>query len=166
MSARCTKELRALDTKIANLTTAIEDGAAVAPLVAKLQARQQEREALLTEIGAAEAVGQLTIDRQTVERKVMEKITGWRTRLATDGRQVLREVLRGPLRFDPSGTQYQFDGATRTGELITGLIGDSYFCGVPSGYRALFSTGNPALAAAGGVGYDGVYLLSATFLRS
>ena len=47
------KELRALDTKIANLTTAIEDGAAVAPIVAKLQARQQEREALLTEIGAA-----------------------------------------------------------------------------------------------------------------
>ena len=129
------KELRALDTKIANLTTAIEDGAAVAPLVAKLQARQQEREALLTEIGAAEAVGQLTIDRQTVERKVMEKIAGWRTRLATDGRQVLREVLRGPLRFDPSGTQYQFEGATRTGELITGLIGDSTFCGVPSGIR-------------------------------
>ena len=160
------KELRALDTKIANLTTAIEDGAAVAPLVAKLQARQQEREALLTEIGAAEAIGQLTIDRQTVERKVMERIAGWRTRLATDGRQVLREVLRGPLRFDPSGTQYQFEGGTRTGELITGLIGDSTLCGVPSGYRALFSTGNPALAAAGGVGYDGVYLLSATFLRS
>ena len=107
----------------------------MAPLVAKLQARQQEREVLLTEIGAAEAVGQLLIDRQTVERKVMEKINAWRTRLATDGRQVLREILRGPLRFDPSGTQCQFEGATRTGELITGLIGDSTICGVPSGIR-------------------------------
>ena len=137
------KELRALDTKIANLTTAIEDGAAVAPLVAKLRARQQEREALLTEIGAAEAIGQLTIDRQTVERKVMEKINGWRTRLATDGRKVLREVLNGPLRFDPSGTQYRFEGATRTGELITGLIGDSTLCGVPSGTRAdVWTTSN------------------------
>ena len=75
------------------------------------------------------------IDRQTVERKVMEKIAGWRTRLATDGRQVLREVLHGPLRFDPSGAQYQFEGATRTGELITGLIGDSTLDGVPSGIR-------------------------------
>ena len=129
------RELRTLDTKIANLTTAIEDGAAVAPLVAKLRARQQEREALLTEIGAAEAIGQLTIDWQTVERKVMEKINGWRTRLATDGRNVLREVLNGPLRFDPSGAQYRFEGATRTGELITGLIGDSTLCGVPSGIR-------------------------------
>jgi site-specific DNA recombinase len=129
------KELRALDTKIANLTTAIEDGEAVAPIVTKLRARQQEREALLTEIGAAEAIGQLTIDRQTIERKVMEKITGWRTRLATDGRQVLREVLEGPLRFEPSGTQYRFEATTRTGALITSLIGDSYFCGVPSGIR-------------------------------
>jgi hypothetical protein len=96
-----------------NLTTAIEDGEAVAPTVAKLRARQQEREALLTEIGAAEAIGQLTIDRQTIERKVMEKITGWRTRLATDGRQVLREVLRGPLRFDPLWRPEAFRVGTR-----------------------------------------------------
>ena len=41
---------------------------------------------------------------------MLEKIAGWRARLATNGRQVLREVLDGPLRFDPSGEQYRFDG--------------------------------------------------------
>jgi hypothetical protein len=131
------RDLRALETKIANLTAAIENGAALAPIVAQLQARQQEREALLTEIGAADAVGQLTLDRQTIERKVLEKLTGWRARLATDGRQVLREVLDGPLRFEPAGKEYRFDGKTTTGAVITSLIGDSTLFGVPNGIRDL-----------------------------
>ena len=38
---------RALDKKVANLTDAIEGGAAVAPLVAKVQARPTERDELL-----------------------------------------------------------------------------------------------------------------------
>ncbi len=67
-------ELRALDTKIANLTDAIEDGAAVAPLVTKLQARQAERDDLLAAIGAAEAMKQIAVDRPTVERRVLEQV--------------------------------------------------------------------------------------------
>ena len=57
-------ELKSLDRKIANLTEAIENGAAVAPLVAKLTARQSERDALLAEICGADAVRQLKLDRE------------------------------------------------------------------------------------------------------
>jgi hypothetical protein len=65
--------LRTLDKKIANLTDALENGAAVAPLVAKLQARQTERDELFAAIGAAEAVRQITVDRPTVERRVLDR---------------------------------------------------------------------------------------------
>ena len=63
-----TRDLSALDSKIANLTTAIEGGAAVAPLVAKLHERQTERDALVAEIAAAKAVQDLTLDRKAIEQ--------------------------------------------------------------------------------------------------
>jgi hypothetical protein len=107
-------ELRTLDKKIANLTDAIENGAAVAPLVAKLQARQTERDELLAAIGAAEAVRQITVDRPAVERRVLDLVTKWQALLSAnvaDGRQALREVLDGPIRFAPDGKQYRFRDA-------------------------------------------------------
>jgi DNA invertase Pin-like site-specific DNA recombinase len=133
--------LRAVDTKIAHLTSAIEDGAALAPLVSKLKARQGERDDLLSAIGAAEAVGQIVINQATVRRKALAKIGEWRTLLATNPRQVLREALSEPLRFTPDGKQYQFDGGTRTGEYIAGLIGDSTLGGVPNGIYAIYREG-------------------------
>jgi hypothetical protein len=45
-----------VDTKIAPLTAALESGAASAPVVAQLQARQAERESRLAAIAAADAV--------------------------------------------------------------------------------------------------------------
>jgi hypothetical protein len=50
------RELQALDVKIDNLTVAVESGAALAPVVAKLAARQAEREGLLASIAATEAI--------------------------------------------------------------------------------------------------------------
>jgi hypothetical protein len=50
--------------------TAIERGGALAPIVAELQERQTERDGILASI-AAEAVGQLQIDRRTVEKKML-----------------------------------------------------------------------------------------------
>ena len=128
-------ELRVLDAKIANLTAAIEQGAAVGPIVAKLQERQAEREALLTTLGAAQASEQLQVDRQTIERKVLAQLATWRTQLTTDARQALREVLSGPVRLTPTGEQYHFEGNTTTGSFIAGLIGAFNLYGVPSGIR-------------------------------
>ncbi len=108
-------ELRALDTKIANLTDAIENGAAVAPLVTKLQARQAERDDLLAAIGAAEAVKQITVDRQTVERRVLEQVTAWQALLnanVTKGRQALREVPTDRSDSRPTESSTGFQDAT------------------------------------------------------
>ncbi len=119
-------ELRALDKKIGNLTEAIEGGAAVAPLVAKLQARQAERDDLLAAIGAADALRQVAVDRESVERRVFEQVKTWQALLTTkvpDARQALREMLDGPIRFAPEGREYRFSGNDTTGKLVAGLVG-------------------------------------------
>jgi hypothetical protein len=67
----------ALDLKIARLTASIEDGGALAPIVAKLRERQTERNVLLGEIGTAESMRTLTLDRQVIERKVLAKVARW-----------------------------------------------------------------------------------------
>ena len=77
-----TKELQALDVKIANLTAAVENGKAVAPLIAKLQARQTERDTLLAEIGAAEAMQAGDGDpSRASEQQVLAKVANWRALL-------------------------------------------------------------------------------------
>lgn len=68
-----TQELHALDQKIARLTASIEDGDAIAPIVAKLRQRQSERDVLLGEIGAAESMRTLKVDRQMLEQAVRAK---------------------------------------------------------------------------------------------
>ena len=135
-------DLRALDKKIANLTEAVEDGKAVAPLVAKLQARQTERDELLAAIGAAEAVRQITVDRSTVERRVLEQVTTWQALLTAnvaDARQALREVLDGPMQFAPDGKAYRFSGNDQRGKLVAGMVGleNSTLCGVPKRFWTL-----------------------------
>lgn len=120
------RDLHVVDQKIANLTVAIEDGAAVAPLVAQLTTRQQEREVLLGEIGAAEGRAAIHQDRPMVEAKVLAQCARWRALLTEeieDGRQLLREVLDGPLKFTAGpGKQYRFSGNVMTGQLVAGLV--------------------------------------------
>lgn len=116
------KDLRGLDDKIAKLTAAIENGAALAPIIAQLQTRQAERETLLASIGAVEAVGQLEFDRREVERKVLAKVEQWRGLLEQNPRQFLREALDGPIAFTADGNQYRFEGITATGAVIEALI--------------------------------------------
>jgi hypothetical protein len=120
------RELHAVDQKIANLTVAIEDGAAVAPLVGQLTTRQQEREDLLREIGAADGRASLQSDRPMVEAKVLAECERWRALLTDeiiDGRQLLREVLDGPMTFTPGpGKAYRFSGNVMTGQLVAGLV--------------------------------------------
>jgi hypothetical protein len=98
-------DLAALDAKIARLTAAVEDGDALAPIVEKLRARQAERDALLAEIGAADAMQTLTVDRKAIERQVLAKVAEWRRLL--DGDIAKRAAIspRDPRRPDlfPTG---------------------------------------------------------------
>ena len=134
--ATLNKNLKALDLKIARLTASIEDGAALGPIVAKLRERQVEREGLVTEIGAADAMANLTLDRKRIEQQVLADVANWRELLngdVTERRRVLREILDGPIYFTPEGTTYQFEGSDRRGRLIADRIAGSTFCGVPTG---------------------------------
>jgi hypothetical protein len=131
------KDLKTLDRKIANLTAAVENGNALAPLVTQLTARHTERETLLLgEISAAKAVGQLTANRRDVEPKVLARIENWQAKLegdVTERRQVLREILGTPFRFEADGKRYRFSADDTRGQLITGLVTGSTISGVPTG---------------------------------
>lgn len=115
-------DLLALDAKIFRLTDAVESGAALAPLVAKLHLRQAEREQLVASIASAEAMERVAVERDTVERKVMARLDRWRDLLLSDGRQLLREALDGPIQFEPCDEGYRFSGRLRMGTLFDGLI--------------------------------------------
>lgn len=141
------QDLRALDSKISNLTVAVESGAALAPLVAQLQIRQAERERLLASIASAETRSHLQVDRQTIERDVLAELAEWRRDLAANGRHVLREALIGPLRFTQDGKKYRFEGTLRTGDLIAGLIGQSTFMASPRGFDKGWTTRFSGIAA-------------------
>jgi hypothetical protein len=99
-----------------------------------------ERDDLLAAIGAADAMKQIAVDRPTVERRVLEQVTKWQALLSAnvaDGRQALREVLDGPIRFAPDGKQYRFSGRDLTRQFIAGVVGleNSTLSGVPNGIR-------------------------------
>lgn len=129
--AELTADLREVDTKIKNLTLATEQGGAKLPsIIALLSERQKERDALLGEIGAVAAINQIHLDRPAIEQKVQAQVARWRELVAwatiTDGRQLLNEMLEGPLVFTPQpeqGKVYRFVGPLVTGKVIAGIIG-------------------------------------------
>jgi hypothetical protein len=70
----------------------------------------------------------------------------WREKLTTDGRQTLRELLDGPIRFTPTGRQYQFDADVTTWKQIAGLVGTPTFVASREEARLVtfLSSGRPA----------------------
>jgi hypothetical protein len=124
-AAALQRDLRVLDGKIANLTKAVESGAAIDSLIAQLRDRQQERERLIATIAAARAVDQIYMDRGAIEARVQAQVANWRALLTEsieDGRTLLREVLSGPLVLTPNAEGYHFRAGVATGELIAGVI--------------------------------------------
>jgi hypothetical protein len=56
---------------------------------------------------------------QAIEAAVREKAAEWRallTRQTQDGRELLRRVLKGPIRFMPNGKMYRFHGRRRSND--------------------------------------------------
>ena len=63
-------------------------------------------------------------------------VAGWRallTKRVEDGRQLLREVLAGPLRFTPEDAAYRFEGEAAIGRLLAGMAGLPPFVASPTG---------------------------------
>ena len=102
------RELQTLDTEIANLTTAIAQGDALAPLLAALKTRQTRRDELPATITRAEAVVDVTrISRVAIERKVRAGLAASHARLSgtvTETRELLRQAFTAPVVVDADGT--------------------------------------------------------------
>lgn len=112
-------ELVAIGRETARLTDAIAMGAGeLQPLVEGLQARRARRAELL----ARRVQGQPgEPNRQTLERRIRARLDDWRGLLVCsvqDGREVLRQLLSGPLRFTPQNGAYRFEGVAAIGRLL------------------------------------------------
>lgn len=130
-------ETQALDREIGRLTTAIADGGPLASLLEGLTARQSRRDELARGISAHESNDGRRFDRRAIEARVNDQVKRWRALLAShvaDGRQMLREVLVGPLRFAPVDRSYRFEGEAAIGQLIAGMAGVATFVASPPGF--------------------------------
>ena len=135
------RRLRVLDGKIENLTDVVEQGGADLPsIIERLSERRKEREALLIEMASAETLHQIQVDRPAIEAKVQAAIADWRGLLSgsvNDGRQLLRDVLEAPLRFEPDGKTYKFSAPVATGKLIADTVLPTMMAS-PTGFEPVF----------------------------
>jgi hypothetical protein len=130
-SARAT-----IEREISNLSRAIAAGGPLEPLLVELKDRQQRRDDTIATLAARESVERRRVNRTLVERHVRQRVADWRALLTThvaDGRQLLREVLAGPIRFAPDDETYRFEGEAAMGRLLGGTIGLAPFLASPTG---------------------------------
>lgn len=141
-------ELVAVDREIARLTEAIATAGDIPPLVAALQGRQARRTQLL----AARQPSRHTSapSRHTLEQAVRARLEDWRgllTRNVQGARQLLREVLEGPLKFTPENGAYRFEGHAAMGRLL-GTAGLATLMASPKGIEYFYMLVGSALKAA------------------
>ena len=111
---------------LGTLAKAIAAGGHLEPLLVELRARQARRDELLDAIAVYEGSNAQRFDRNAIEQKVRQHIDGWRallTKHTSEDRQLLREVLAGPLWFTPEGRTYRFEGELAVGRLLAGIAG-------------------------------------------
>jgi site-specific DNA recombinase len=120
-AAAQSSELASLDREIGRLTEAIATGGQLTTLLAALKDRQARRDEL--EAARSQVVPHRPFDRAAVDARVRESLSDWRallTRNTQDGRELLRRVLDGPIRFTPENGAYRFEGTAAIGRLLGG----------------------------------------------
>jgi hypothetical protein len=156
-------ELHAIDAEHAALMAAVTRGGTVDVLVervGRLQALQARRVALTSTGSQRGPFGHDTAP-QGLERRLREKLADWRgllTRNVESGREVLKTLLVGPLRFTPvlddRRQAYQFTGAIALDRLVAGVIELKALTGMasPEGFAGGWSAHVPRiLRPAGGL---------------
>ena len=127
-----TREIASLEQEIGRLTEAIASSSTSVPtLLEALQTRQRRRDELIGILESGALVGTQR-DVRAIETAAREKLAAWRsllTRQTQDGRELLRQILEGPIRFMPDGKMYRFHGKAALGKLLAGAA--SNLCGVP-----------------------------------
>jgi hypothetical protein len=116
-------ELETLKNELQRLTAAIAGGGEHAALLVAVRAQQ---DALVREMATTEASAHTgRLDRRAIEATVRSKLKTWRTLLTrhvSDARQLLREILDGPVLFTPAGRGYRFEGQINLVGLFAGTV--------------------------------------------
>jgi DNA invertase Pin-like site-specific DNA recombinase len=143
---RLRRELAAVEQEAARLTAAVAAGGQLEALVTALR----ERQVRATDLSARLATATQALrkpNRRELERRVRRKLEDWRrllTRHVQDGRQLFREVLRGPIRFlaRRRRTRVQIRGNRGPRAGVCGCCGCCNFGGVRNGSARCVRTRN------------------------
>jgi hypothetical protein len=121
-------ELTKVTGECGRLAEAIGRGGRLTPLLDRLTRLDGRADAIRAELAACAAPAPM-IDRTALERRLHTKLADWRgllTRNLTTGRDVLRLVLAGPIRFTPVNEErrrgYRFEGAIALDRMIGGVL--------------------------------------------
>ncbi len=113
--------LQGVEREIRHVTAAIAKGGELESLLEKLRECEKRRTDLRAAIDSRTHVQAQTIDRGRLEASVRRRVDDWRglvTRRPRHGRQLLREMLAGPITFTPAGKIYRFRGEASFGALV------------------------------------------------
>jgi site-specific DNA recombinase len=113
------REEKGLGRKIQRLVDAVADGADAKALLEGLRKLEAQRDGVRAKLAALRPLPRLPI-------KIVEsRLADWRRMLRanpTQGREVLRRVLKGRIRFTPRGDGYEFECPTRFDRLFAGIV--------------------------------------------
>ena len=112
--------LKSAEREISNVTRAIAKGGELDSLLDELRDCEKRRNDLRSTIDGRERMQGQQIDRRTLEAAVRRRVENWRsllTRRPAHGRQLLREMLAGPITFTPTGRAYKLRGEATFGAL-------------------------------------------------
>ena len=106
---------------IKNVRRAIAMGGELESLLDELRECEKRRDDLRAAINGRERIQGQQIDRPRLAAAVRRRVDDWRSLLAhrpAHGRQLLREMLAGPITFTPAGRAYGFRGEASFGALL------------------------------------------------
>ena len=151
--AKLAAEIAAIEAQCREFTAAITAGGHLDVLIGhvdRLRGLQERRKALQARVSARPPIA-APRHNEGLEARLREKLADWRgllTRDVASGREVLRTLLVGPLRFtpvdEPKRRGYRFTGAIALDRLIGGVITEENagWRGVPDGYRRESAAGD------------------------
>jgi Recombinase zinc beta ribbon domain len=138
-------EIRGLESECQRLADAIARGGRLDVLLRTLEDRQERLRGLQAHRAAVPEPMRPAFDRTGMERRLGGLVEDWRSLLTRDiasGREVLRALLVGPLRFTPvvDGRRrgYAFEGGLALDRLVSGVIDLPTFVASPTGFEPVF----------------------------
>ena len=120
-------ELAVLEQELARLAAAVAQGGDLKPLLDGIQAREQRRRTLQTELAGLEGLRPVSArDLQDIQRDVEVRLTDWRgllRRQVAQSRQILKKLLVGRIVFrQREDGVYEFSGQASLGRVLAGVV--------------------------------------------